>query len=136
MPAGYGGLIRPQSSKLAILQRVVDGACIASSLWLATGLHDVEWTLHYSLAMIWGIALFLVSAEANNLYSTWRVHPLREEFRQVAFAWLVAVVALITFGFLTKTSAIFSRVAMTIWFVLSPVLMVLLRVALRTLLGE
>ena len=133
MAAGYGGLIRPQSSKLAILQRVVDGACIASSLWLAAGLHDVEWNLHYSLAMIWSIALFLVSAEANNLYSSWRVHTLREEFRQVAFAWLVAVVALITFGFLTKTSAIFSRVAMTIWFVLSPVLMVLLRVTVRTI---
>jgi putative colanic acid biosynthesis UDP-glucose lipid carrier transferase len=84
--------------------------------------------------MIWGIALFLVSAEANNLYSSWRIHTLREEFRQVAFAWFVVVVALITFGFLTKTSADFSRVVMTMWFVFSPVLIVLLRVMVRTIL--
>ena len=136
MPAGYGGLIRPHSSKLAILQRVVDGACIASVLWLAAALHEVEWDLHYSLAMTWGIALFLVSAEANNLYSSWRVHTLREEFRHLAFAWFVVVVALVTFGFLTKTSAHFSRVSMTIWFVLTPVFIVMLHAVVRTILWE
>jgi hypothetical protein len=50
MPAGYGGLIRQHSSKLAILQRVVDGTCIASNLWLAVGLHNVGWNVQYSLA--------------------------------------------------------------------------------------
>jgi putative colanic acid biosynthesis UDP-glucose lipid carrier transferase len=112
------------------------GPCIASSLWLAVGLYNVGWAPQYSLAMILGIALFLVSAEANNLYSSWRVHTLREKFRHVAFAWFVVVVALIAFGFLTKTSADFSRVAMTIWFVWSPVLMVLVRAMVRTILRE
>jgi putative colanic acid biosynthesis UDP-glucose lipid carrier transferase len=132
MPSGYGGLIRQHSSKLGILQRVADGVCIASSLWLAAWLRNIGWEPQYSLAMIWGIALFLVSAEANNLYSSWRIHTLREEFHQVAFAWFVVVLALITFGFLTKTSADFSRVVMTMWFVFSPVLIVLLRVMVRT----
>lgn len=136
MLARPGGFVRPYSSGLAILQRLLDVLVIAGSLELTSRLFNVPLHFQYWLAITWAIMFFLLVAEVRNIYSSWRMIPLKEEVFQLFVVWLIVVFGLVCLAFTTKTSIEFSRRVILSWFALTPAFLFLQRALIRKILWE
>ena len=134
MQQSSGGLIRPHSSSLGLLHRLLDVAVILFVLWLCSFMYAAPFNQYYSFAAAWAVASFLFFAESKSIYQSWRINGLLSEIYQILWVWFAVISSLIIYAFLTKTSEHFSRVVMIAWSVLVPILLIFLRVAARSLL--
>ncbi len=132
MERSSGGLIRPHSSRLGLLHRLLDIAIVLFALWLCSFLYGVSFHQYQWLAAAWAIVFFLFFAEARGLYQSWRVNSLPSEIVVILWVWLGVISSLIVFAFLTKISDQFSRVVIFAWSVATPAMLILLRVSART----
>ena len=126
------GLIRQYSSALGILHRVLDALLITGCVYLAGSLHDVPITGHYHLVTAWAIVLFLLLAESRGLYGSWRTLHIRDESLRVMLVWVLVVLCLVFFGFVTKTSEQYSRIMTIEWAILVPLALMAERSVLRS----
>lgn len=116
------GLLRPYYPALAVFWRALDGLLLVvaySAAWLAVG---NAWPPDHWIVALPAVVLFSLVGEGVGLYRTWRGAPVKQEVARVWLAWAIVVPLLLLAGFLTKTSAVYSRVVITAWFVLAPVL--------------
>jgi putative colanic acid biosynthesis UDP-glucose lipid carrier transferase len=82
-------------------------------------------------ATLLGVLVFGFIAEFGGLYRPWRTESLSREVGDVLVTWIAVPVALILYGFITKTSAEYSRVVSFVWFMLAPTFLCSLRVGVR-----
>ncbi len=130
------GLLRPYSSHIAFLHRTLDATVIVIALTLAwTANHQGAIEQEYILAGAWAVLLFLTIGDSQHLYGSWRVEPLKATAAATVMTWFWTAVALVFFAFLTKTSSNYSRITTIAWFLLTPVLLALVRVTLRSALS-
>lgn len=130
-----GGIIRPYSSKIGFVHQLLDAGLIFFSLWFSVVcLHGLPFASIYLEAGIFSVMIFFLIANANELYASWRIAPLEATVKETCLSWLLTAVILISLAFITKTSALYSRLAMTAWFFSSVLLLTLLRVVLRRVL--
>ncbi len=127
-----GSLLRPFSTKINIFHRLVDIAILLFALWLCSYLYGVSFHQYQWMAAAWAIVFFLFFAEARGLYQSWRVNSLSSEIMVITWVWLAVVSSLIIFAFLTKISDQFSRIVILAWSLTTPVMLILLRIAIRT----
>lgn len=127
-----GGLIRPHSASLGILQRLLDVALILLALWLCIFLYGVRLQQYHGLAAAWTIVFFLIFAEVRGLYHSWRINSLFSEAAQILWIWFAVICSLIIFAFLTKISEQFSRVVIISWAMASPLGLIFVRVVVRS----
>ncbi len=125
------GLIRPHSSSLAVLYRATDCLIVFISLQLCARLLGIELHGSYELAATWAMVLFLLVAEIRGLYNSWRLDLMRHEIKHALWVWFAVACTLIVLAFLTKTSELFSRRVILSWMLLTPLLLVSLRVSVR-----
>jgi len=114
-----------------LIYRSVDSAVILFSLFITFLYTDIYYVEGYIIAGLASIILFSLAARFTDIYSSWTARPFREEVLHVISAWVAAFFILIFFGFITKTSQHFSRVTLTSWLFLTPVLLLITRYALR-----
>jgi putative colanic acid biosynthesis UDP-glucose lipid carrier transferase len=88
-----------------------------------------EWTDSYSFATACGVGLFYLFADMNDIYRNWFNDTLVDAIGRVWLAWLGVIICLLMLGYATKSSAIYSRVAILAWFILTPLVLSLVRVA-------
>lgn len=131
MTDSLSGLIRPYSSSLVLLYRACDCLIVFCALQLSGWIFDVELHSSYELAVAWAMVLFLLVAEIKGLYSSWRLDLMRHEIRHALWVWLVVAFALVMLAFLSKTSDIFSRRVILGWMLLTPLMLLGLRLAVR-----
>lgn len=129
-----GGLLRPYSSRVSFLQRILDGLLILVVYWVAFSFHGGDWEVRRTLTAVLAVLLFAVIAEMRGLYRSWRASSLAEEAGALLFAWLLVVVTLLMLAFVTKTSDQFSRLVVTLWFVSVPLVLWGVRLVVRGLL--
>ena len=134
MEYSKGGLARSHSSELAFLHRVLDTAIIVVALLFSAGVHAVEVDEKYALAAALSVVLFLFTAEATNLYTSWRVSRFREEVVKLLVVLLIVASGLVVIAFLAKTSANYSRLTVMTWGIVACLLLVAQRIGLRLLL--
>ena len=113
-----GGLIKPHSSKLSFLFRMLDGLIILLVLQVCGKLFGIEFHEPYWHAMAWSIILFLSVAELRGLYQSWRFSPINREIREVLLVWAIVFVLLVMLAFFTKTSVNYSRRVIFTWMLL------------------
>jgi putative colanic acid biosynthesis UDP-glucose lipid carrier transferase len=114
-----------------LIYRGVDTTVILSTLFLTflyTGNYYPE---GYLIAGLSSIILFSLAARFTDTYSSWTARPFTNEMLHVVITWVVSFFVLIFFGFMTKTSASFSRVTLISWLVITPIFLVLARYGLR-----
>ena len=136
MPSSSSGLLRQHSFELALLHRLLDAFVIFFALSLAMCVTQGElMNQQYALAGYWAALLFLTIAGSYHLYGSWRVESLQSVVAATLLSWSWTVMLLVFLAFLTKMSSDYSRLTIVMWFLLAPVLLVLMRVALRSALS-
>src|SRR5665647_683439 len=103
------GLLRPHSSKLSFIHRLLDGAIIIFSLHICIQIFDIPSTSKYGLAGVTAVLLFLFFAEVNGAYHSWRSEPIRREIYRMLIVWMWVVGSLVILAFFLKTSELYSR---------------------------
>ena len=132
IPSGH---LKANAPQLSMMQRLADVVIIAGTHWAACDLYyRQEWNSSNTLATAMAVAVFYLAAQINGLYRAWRGAPVRKEAIQVAVAWGVTVPVLLFAAFATKTTASYSRVVSTGWFIAAPVALIFWRVGVRNLL--
>ncbi|OIQ99997.1 UDP-glucose:undecaprenyl-phosphate glucose-1-phosphate transferase [mine drainage metagenome] len=130
------GLLRPFSSHISFIQRMADGLLIAGVYLTILNLHEVVLNADNLLAAILAILTFLIFAEMFNLYKSWRISPKSDEIRVLGIVWTVTVATLLMLAFMTKTTEIYSRLVVTIWFIAVPIVLGVVRLARRAILSH
>lgn len=128
------GPLRAYESAIGVGQRIADAGWIVLAELVACRLYPQVWTSASAVAALVAVLVFYFVAEMNGLYRSWRGVPMKHEAFQAVGTWAIAATALLFLAFITKTSAEHSRVITATWFVLTPVFIVLWRVALRLVL--
>ena len=119
------GLLRPHQSRVSLAQRVVVALLILGTLYAATHLPRVDLSQEiirnaYTQAGLLAVVTYSFCAEFSRLYSSWRGSSIRAEVGRAIWCWTIVVITLLGLGFATKTSIAYSRVAMSLWFIVHP----------------
>jgi putative colanic acid biosynthesis UDP-glucose lipid carrier transferase len=113
------------------LQRLADAAVVILAQILALRLHNEPLGDQTMTITVLGLLVFGFAAEVGGLYRPYRMETIAREIRDTLVSWLPVPLALLAFWFFTKTSTQYSRVAVSIWFVVAPTMLCALRVAAR-----
>jgi putative colanic acid biosynthesis UDP-glucose lipid carrier transferase len=127
-------LIHSHWSAAGFVYRLTDAGSIVGGL-----LVSVQTTLplaveNFVLAAAGAIVVFLLTAEATGMYRSWRGVAAEREMRCSILSWGVTVVLLLSVQFATKYDAFASRRLLFVWFATVPVMMIGIRIVLRTVL--
>jgi len=131
--ASSWGVIRPDEAGVTGL-RLFDLLAVALGLWAACRLQGAAWQDQYTVAAGGAGALFLVFAERNGLYRSWRTGGLGQEVLQTLLAWIAMLVGLLLLGYASGTSSEFPRPIFLAWAAAGAPVLVASRVLGRTLL--
>ena len=126
--------LKPYGSVFSVFQRLLDACLIMAALYGVSRALDHDWTMLLTAAGALSVGMFLLGAESKRLYGSWRLASIDDEFRSVLVIWAATCCALIIAAFLAKISSNFSRVGLVAWFLTTPALLLLSRLAVRTLL--
>ena len=127
-------MIRLHQPTLESLFRLLDWGWIVTSLLAVTIFFDVAWDMHYIVAAIGATCLFYALSEYHGLYRSWRGVKEREEEICILWAWAGTVLGLLFLAFVTKRSAEYPRHVLLIWFVLVPLVLIVWRIGVRSIL--
>ena len=125
------GLVRSYGSQLDALYRLIDGAIIVIMLLFAVSVYAKTWSDQYTIAAISGAILFYFSARINNLYQSYRIGTLLDEFKPLMLSWLGTLAGLLLLGYALKVTHDLSRVTLGIWALSTPVALLVWRRMIR-----
>ena len=134
-PANHG-LLRSFSAHISFIQRMVDGLLITGIYCAALSLHGEVLSADHLLAAMSAVLIFLIYAEMYGLYKSWRLSPQFDEVRSLLSVWIMVAGTLLMVAFATKTSEIFSRFVVIVWFVAAPLVLTGIRFTVRTVLSR
>lgn len=124
--------IAPFVDGMTVAYRVLDAAGILAALLWALKLRGLfPPTDAYIIAGLCGCLFYTVAAGLLSLYRNWRGVHLWQEYRLVVVCWALSMVGLLVLGFALKRTADLSRIAVGVWFLLSPLILCTYRTALR-----
>jgi putative colanic acid biosysnthesis UDP-glucose lipid carrier transferase len=111
--------------------RLSDALCIVASLAIACTCRVSTSVEHYATAAAAAIIVYGLLAEVGDMYRSWRGVSAQREAAGILVSWGCTLVILLLLGFATKRTAEFSRISLSIWFSVTPVLILASRIATR-----
>jgi putative colanic acid biosynthesis UDP-glucose lipid carrier transferase len=133
-PTGWGG---GSDAELAPLMRLVDLVLIYLALWLPTSARAEVWDQKSWIAATIAAVLFLVIGQSLSVYQSNRGASLRAQLVRIWAGWMAGVVPVLLFLlFVSKQSETYSRLIVSIWFILAPFLISIWRTASTLILRE
>ncbi len=130
------GLLRNNASTLTIFQRLLDPTIAASLLLAIATYYDVSFNTPYVLLAALTFLLILPVFKATGLYRSYRGENLTAEIPQIFLAWGVVFMTLLFLGYVTKSSAFFSRTILLSWSVSVPLVLYLAHLSIRFILRQ
>lgn len=103
------------------LFRLLDLLCIAFSIFIAMQVFNISNDIYYVFAATLAILFFYISAEASNLYNTFGVepgHPIKQCTGLVVLSVTMTFFMLLAVAYMTKTTALYSRLTISLWYFL------------------
>ncbi len=82
------GLIRPHSSKLNALSRLLDIAIIVITLWATSSIYHLEWDQYFLPWLLISIIAYVFFAEISEVYHQGRGGRIGEESIAIVMAWV------------------------------------------------
>ncbi|WP_039850131.1 undecaprenyl-phosphate glucose phosphotransferase [Grimontia indica] len=116
---------------LHVLYRTIDCLIILLTLYVISTSYTNQFIQKDLLLGSYAILVYMLIAEKNELYRSWRVHLFREEALSISKAWFITFIALVFLAFFTKTSTDYSRVVTGVWLVATPVILITWRYAAK-----
>ena len=129
------GLLRSFSTHISLIQRMLDGLLITGIYCATQSLRDGYLNAEHLLAAVSAVLVFLIFAEMYGLYKSWRTSRLSEEIMALLSVWAIVTATLLMLAFVTKTSEMFSRMVVVIWFVAVPLVLGVWRFIVRSVLA-
>lgn len=126
----YKGLIRPYSSLLVQINRVVDAFWIFVSLFGIMGL-GAGWNTDAAWLALLAASVFGLFSQFNQLYRSWRVAPLHEELSVIWRSWFTTALVVVFILYVFNDLFQLNKPAVLAWLILSPVLLSTTRVVVR-----
>jgi len=110
-----------------------DWMVIASSSVLSYRIYLKTWEIPSSYALVIGISILLSALifPRFDLYRPWRTGMIPDELRAMTLSWILVLILLLSFLFVTKMGTFYSRGWMGTWMFLGLLALVLERVGLR-----
>ncbi|WP_019556943.1 undecaprenyl-phosphate glucose phosphotransferase [Thiomicrorhabdus arctica] len=128
--------IKPDQSGFVWLHRFTDAVLPLALLSAIVHLSPAPWHDRYLVMGILGSLFFVFSAQTVGIYQNWRARPLFSSAKLILNAWLLTWASLIIIAFLTKDANNFSRLAVSIWAVVTLLGLISYRILIRILLGK
>jgi len=107
------GFLRGNEELLSAFQRLADLLSIAVAHYLACTFYRDSWRAPMTAATAIALVAFNLLAEWRGLYRPWRSERIARELEAAFTTWLAVPVMLFALGFITKTSASFSRAVLS-----------------------
>jgi putative colanic acid biosynthesis UDP-glucose lipid carrier transferase len=98
----------------------MDGGVVVILLFCSVTFFGFSFDYYYIILAVIAFFLTLIMFQEAGLYRPWRGVEFLRLVRRLCSAWIVVVGLLVGLGFLTKTSAIFSRMVVGSWILLVP----------------
>lgn len=127
VPSRQQGIFEQHRWLISRLQWLLDGLVVAVLLFLLCWFYGEPIALKFRLLGLVAFFLTVTVFQANNLHQPWRGADLMRLVRKVFLAWILVVAILAVTGYVTKTSADFSRKVLLTWMVLVPFALVAIR---------
>jgi putative colanic acid biosynthesis UDP-glucose lipid carrier transferase len=123
--------IQPQSSLWGALYRASDVFCILAALRLATAIRPLADPDQLLLAAAAATVVFFLTAEVTGMYRSWRGVSTERELVCALITWSFTLLIVVAVGYLTAHAGTFSRGAMLLWLISTPLLIALSRTLFR-----
>jgi putative colanic acid biosysnthesis UDP-glucose lipid carrier transferase len=120
---------------ISVAGRVTDAIIIFAAYALVHRVHGGPFSDVHILAASIAVLVFHFMSEAMGLYRGYRGVSLRSDFGRIAGAWITVIFVLLLTAFLAKRSDELSRISTSTWFVVTPMLLISLRVFGRMAIG-
>jgi len=127
----WGGFIRRHRSFFSFLQQSSDLVIIWLLLSFCASYFANGMDIRYSLASITACLLFSLSSKFTHIYASWRGESLLVEFAEVLKVWSGCVLACLLLAYAFKVTGDYSRLAIGFWFLLTPLMLIILRAVTR-----
>lgn len=129
--------IKPDSSGFVWFHRFLDLLIPVATLYLVTLFtYDYAWAERYVIMGVLGSFVFVTSAQLVGIYQNWRGRPFFNSIKLIIKAWALTWAILIVIAFLYKDSQNFSRLAVTTWAFITPLILISYRLVIRTFLSK
>jgi putative colanic acid biosysnthesis UDP-glucose lipid carrier transferase len=130
------GWLQQHARFIWLLQRMGDSAIAIILLWSLSFLYGVEFSQPYLvLSAITVLIIWPIFKGAGIYYSYRSEHPAAT-YPRIWLAWAIVFVLLLLIGYVTQTSALFERLLLCSWFVLTPIALCIHHLAVRMLLRQ
>lgn len=110
-----------------LLIRVLDVLCVSGSFVLLFALYGDWWSEVHGYASLLSGCIFLLCGNALGIYASEDHNRKRSNINSILTCWFATLSCLLLFAYATKTSVIFSRLAIGIWILFVPVILWLIR---------
>lgn len=118
------GMIKSNSNTFAVFYRLVDFVTIQLGLFTAIFFYGVTYNQQYLIVSLLATLTFFFIAESFSLYRSWRTGYFKQIIFYTFLSWGIASIVVLSFLFFSKSSIVFSRVTIAIWFTLTFVALV------------
>ncbi len=127
------GWLKQYSSAVSVVARIMDVILPMAAGLAVYALYVNVWPMehHYHVIFVRAALLVLLLFPLFGLYRSWRGGNLLHEVWRITLAWGAVMVAVILLAFMTKTSAMYSRVWLGTWALTGGSILILSHIFLR-----
>lgn len=126
--------LRDNSSTITALQRLLDSTLATGLLLAISEYHKVPFSQPYILLAAMVFLLILPVFKATGLYRSYRGDALTAEAPRILLGWGIVLATLLFLGYVTKSSAIFSRSILLSWAISVPFVLYIAHLSARVVL--
>ena len=135
MPQSREGIFTHYQWLVTLIQWFLDGLVVVFFLAILASLYGVPFQKPYQFLSALAFVLTLLVFRTAQLYRPWRGVDFMRLGRRVSLAWVVVTFLLLALGFVTKTTAYFSRGVLLPWIFLTPLALLGMRLLVYKTLG-
>jgi putative colanic acid biosynthesis UDP-glucose lipid carrier transferase len=128
--------IKTVESSFVWFHRIIDSILPLAILLTITHIYSIPLHDRYITMGILGGLIFILSAQATGAYSNWRGRSIFSSIRLLLKSWALTWVLLIIIAFLYKDATGYSRLTVTTWAIVTPIVLITYRILIRILLSK
>jgi putative colanic acid biosysnthesis UDP-glucose lipid carrier transferase len=130
------GWLQKHARLIWLLQHIGDAAIATVLLWSLSFIYGIEFSQPYIILAAMTVLIMWPILKGAGIYYSYRSEHPAETYPRLWLAWAIVFVLLLLIGYVTQTSALFSRLLLCSWFALTPLALSIHHLAVRTLLRQ